>query len=346
MKALVKTKIGDGFVEIRDMPEPKPSKNQVKINVKYAGICGSDLHIYHNDIDIPINPPVIIGHEFSGVIESMGENVQGWTIGERVVSETAYSYCGTCYNCIEGYYNLCDSRKTLGYWYNGVFAPHTIVPFERIHKLPECLSFEEGALLEPLACVVHAVEEHAQIKAGDIALVTGPGPIGLMTMQVARANGAEVIVTGKEADAQRLKTAESLGAMKTVNIDHEDLQSVLEDLTEGKGVDLAFECSGKEGGVSICIKALRKRAQFIQIGVLGTLLERMDFERISFREIRTTGSFGSRKANWIKAIQLAEKGKVKLKPLIGEQFRLDDWEKAFAMYERKDSMKILFDPNL
>ena len=116
MKALVKYQSGDGFMELRDVPEPKPEAGQVKIEVARTGICGSDLHIYHNDIDIPIRPPVVTGHEFSGTIVEIGAGVEGWKVGDRVVSETAFSYCGVCLHCREGYYNLCNQRRTLGYW--------------------------------------------------------------------------------------------------------------------------------------------------------------------------------------------------------------------------------------
>ena len=119
MKALVKYQKGEGNMEIRDIPEPTVAKDQIKIEVRAAGICGSDLHIYHDDIAIPLNPPVVTGHEFSGVIAALGEGVTGWNVGDRVVSETAYSFCGTCNHCINGFYNLCNQRRTLGYWYNG-----------------------------------------------------------------------------------------------------------------------------------------------------------------------------------------------------------------------------------
>lgn len=346
MKALVKYDMGPGNLEVRDLPEPAPEKNQVKIHVQYAGVCGSDLHIYHSDINIPVRPPVVIGHEFSGVIDEIGDEVEGWSKGDRAVSETAFSYCGECYNCIEGYYNLCDSRRTLGYWYNGVFASHTVVPAKRLHALPDTISFEEGALLEPLACVVHAFEDLADIKPWDVVLITGPGPIGLMALQIAAAAGARVIIGGKSIDARRLKIAESLGAKRALIVEEGRTVEAVKDLTGGRGADIAFECSGTEAGLKECLNNLRKRAQFVQIGVFGKILDQLDFERISFREVRATGSFGSRRANWNTAISLVKEGKVNLKPLIGAKMALDNWEEAFSLYEKKESMKILFDPNI
>ncbi|MDW7658369.1 MAG: alcohol dehydrogenase catalytic domain-containing protein, partial [Bacillota bacterium] len=155
MKGLVKYDLGPGNLEIRDLPIPVPGADEVQIEVKAAGICGSDLHIYHSDIAIPIRPPVVIGHEFSGVVSAVGEGVVDLNPGDRVVSETAYTFCGRCSQCITGFYNLCPERHTLGYWYNGVFASHTVVPAARIHRLPESIDDLSGAMIEPLACVTH-----------------------------------------------------------------------------------------------------------------------------------------------------------------------------------------------
>ena len=151
MKALVKYASGSGNMEIRDMPVPHAGPGQIKIKVMEAGICGSDLHIYHSDIAIPINPPVITGHEFSGIVEEVGEGVSGFKPGDPVVSETAYDYCGKCDFCREGWYNLCIERKTLGYWYNGIFTKYTVVPADRVHHIPEGVSFTAAAMTEPVS---------------------------------------------------------------------------------------------------------------------------------------------------------------------------------------------------
>ena len=149
MKALRKYAAEPGNMRIEDVPEPTPGPGMIKIEVKKAGICGSDLHIYHSDIAIPVRPPVTTGHEFSGVIAELGEGVEGFEVGQRVVSETAFSYCGTCDYCREGYYNLCNQRRTLGYWYDGIFTNYTVVPAGRVHLIPEGVSDLEAAMTEP-----------------------------------------------------------------------------------------------------------------------------------------------------------------------------------------------------
>lgn len=265
MKALVKFEAGPGNLEIRDIPEPMAGPGQVKIEIREAGICGSDLHIYHSDIAIPVNPPVVIGHEFSGVISEIGEGVTGWKIGDRVVSETAYHYCGVCDYCREGFYNLCVERRTLGYWFNGVFTNYTVVPAGRVHRIPDNVSFTAAAMTEPLACVAHAIYDLTTIKPNDLVLVSGPGAIGLMAMQIAKAFGARVIVSGTNVDTERLEMAKSLGADYTVNVQQESLAERINALSNNYGADVVLECSGNGFAVDAAINVVKKRGWFTQI---------------------------------------------------------------------------------
>jgi len=343
MKALVKYAKGDGNMEIRDVPEPVAGKEQIKIEVKAAGICGSDLHIYHDDIVIPLNPPVVTGHEFSGVIAEVGEGVTGWNVEDRVVSETAYEFCGTCEYCINGFYNLCNRRKTLGYWYNGAFTQYTVVPAARAHRLPDNVDFVGGALTEPLACVTHAVLELTQITAGDVVLVTGPGAIGLMTMQVAKAQGATVIVAGMARDLKRLEVAQQLGADYIVNLQEKDLFDEINAITNSRGTDIILECSGSGRAAGDGLLAVKKGGQFTQIGLFNKPIT-IDFEKIAVREIKVTGSFGSRWTSWEKALQLMAQEKIHLRPLVSDIFSITEWEKAFTMFEEKKGLKIVLTP--
>ncbi|MFQ3620226.1 MAG: zinc-binding dehydrogenase [Spirochaetales bacterium] len=343
MKGLVKYAAGPGNMELREVPEPVPKVGEVKIAVQYTGICGSDLHIYHSDIAIPVRPPVITGHEFSGTIVEVGEGVEGFKPGDRVVSETAYSYCGVCMHCREGFYNLCNQRKTLGYWFNGAFAPYTVVPAARLHPLSDSISFLEGALMEPLACIVHAVVELTHLQVGDIVLVSGPGAIGLATLQVAKAYGTKVLVTGTPVDEERLEKAKALGADWVLDVTQGKLEQVVEELTEGRGVDVVLECSGSEKALQAGIQVVRKRGQLTQIGLFGKPIS-LDFERICYKELKVTGSLGSRWSSWKKALQMVAHGQVQLKPLVSDILPLKDWKKAFDLFEAKKGLKIVLDP--
>ncbi|MBM3707948.1 MAG: sorbitol dehydrogenase, partial [Actinobacteria bacterium] len=192
MKALVKYQKGKGNMELRDIPEPFPSDDQIKIEVKAAGICGSDIHIYNDTISMPMKLPVVPGHELVGVIVDTGKKVTNWNAGDRIIAEDTYSSCGNCMYCLKGLYNLCSQRKCLGYWYNGGFEKYTVVPEERIHKLPDNLDFVEATLIQPLSCAVHAIEELIKIKNNDVILITGPGVIGLSCLQVLKTYNATV----------------------------------------------------------------------------------------------------------------------------------------------------------
>lgn len=328
---------------IRNVPEPAAGKEQVKIEVKAAGICGSDLHIYHDDIAISLNPPVITGHEFSGVVAEVGEGVTEWNIGDRVVAEARYTSCGKCEYCINGFDNLCDHKKALGYWFNGVFTKYTVVPAARVHRLPDRVDFLAGALIEPLACVVHAVLELTHITVGDVVLVTGPGAIGLLAMQVAKAQGATVIVAGIAKDIERLKLAKKLGATAIVNVAQQDLLDEVYAMTDSQGVDIVLECSGNEKAVNDGLLAIKKRGQFTQIGLFGKPVT-LDFEKICFKEIKVTGSSASRRVSWGKALQLAAQGKVQLKALVSDVLPVTEWKRAFTMFEEKKGLKLVLTP--
>ena len=343
MKALVKYAKGEGNMEIRDVPEPVAGKDQITIEVKATGICGSDLHIYHDDIVIPLRPPVVTGHEFSGVIADVGEGVSGWKVGDRVVSETAYEFCGTCEYCITGFYNRCNQRKTLGYWYNGAFTRYTVVPAARVHRLPDNVDFVAGALTEPLACVTHAVLELTQITVGDVALITGPGAIGLMTMQVAKVQGATVIIAGTAKDVERLAVAQQLGADNTVNVQEQNLLEKIHALTNSRGVDVVLECSGNEKAVDDGFLAVKKGGRFTQIGLFSKPIT-IDFEKIAVKEIKATGSFGSRWTSWEKALRLMAQEKVQLRPLVSDVLPITEWKHAFTMFEEKKGLKLVLTP--
>ena len=171
MKAVVKYAVGPGNVELREVPKPSPGRGEVLVAVKAAGICGSDLHIYHGDIQLLLRTPVVMGHEFTGVIAELGAEVEGLHVGQRVTCETAARTCGHCWACRTGWYNACGQKELLGYIFDGGFAPYCAVPARLIHPLPEGVDFVAGALGEPLACCVHAIGELAGVWAGETVLI-------------------------------------------------------------------------------------------------------------------------------------------------------------------------------
>ena len=234
MKGVVKYARGEGFVELRDFEERPLATNQVKIEVKASGICGSDLHLYHDTINYNIRTPVVLGHEFSGIVVEKGSQVEdGVEIGDRVTAEPTIFNCGRCRYCLSEYYNLCEERQVMGYWHHGSFAPYCNARF--VHKLPENVSFESGALTELLACCVHSVTEQAGVAAGDFVAITGPGPVGLFAALVALAEGGTVILCGTSRDRERLSLAEALGVHYSIDVEQHDAVERVRELTGGYG---------------------------------------------------------------------------------------------------------------
>ena len=343
MKALFKTATGPGHMALREAPRPSAGPGQVLIEVQAAGICGSDLHIRAWDIKIPMHPPMITGHEFSGAIVELGEGVEGWHVGDRVSGEPSYSICGACRYCRTGAYNLCANRKVLGYWADGAFAEYIRVPVERLHRLPARISYREGAMLEPLACCVHGALELTRIDPDELVIVTGPGAIGLLTMQVAKACGARVVVIGTGVDEPRLAVARALGADHVINLAEHDPHELVMDLTGGLGADVVLECSGAPPAVDAGLGLVRKQGRYTQIGLFGKPVT-VDFERIAYQELQVTGSFAQRWTAWIRALTLVEGGAIQLAPLISDVLPLAAWEQGFGKLERKEGLKIILEP--
>lgn len=343
MKALVKYARGEGNMEIREIPEPSPDANQVKIEVKAAGICGSDIHIYHDDIDIPMKPPFVVGHEFCGVIAEAGPAVSKWHVGDRVTSETAFSVCERCAYCRTGHYNLCKERKAIGFWFDGAFTNHVIMPGKRVHRLPDNVDFISGALCEPLSIVTHGVIELSHVEAGDTVLVSGVGAIGLLAAQVSRAEGARVIISGTSLDLNRFDLAKSLGFEELVNIQEQDLLEFVHEATEGIGVDVVLECSGAPEAARMGLDVIKKQGVYAQIGLFGKPFE-LNFEQIAYKELRVSGSFSQIWTAWDICLKLLERGIVQTRPLVTDTFPISQWKEAFSKFESKESTKVVLKP--
>lgn len=341
MQAVVKTERGPGHVALKEMPEPRAGAGQVKIAVRAAGICGTDLHIVQDEF--PSWPPVILGHEFAGTVAAVGEGVEGLAVGDPVVAQTPAVWCGCCRYCLTGHLLMCAAKRSIGYGVDGAFASHIVVPAGTVHRLPPKMDLEAAALCEPAACAVRAVCERAQIAAGDRVLVTGAGPIGLLVMQAAMAQGARVCLTGTRADAQRLQVARDLGTNLVVDVDREDLREALRGLAEAEGVDWAFECSGAPAALETCLRALRRQGCLVQVGLFGRRFE-SDYEQVAMKELTLLGSYGHVHSSWRRAIALIADGRIRTHPLITAVLPLTHWEEAFRRAEAKDGVKFLLRP--
>lgn len=344
MRALVKYDKGKGFLEVRDVKKPVANAGQVVIKVKYAGICGTDMHIYKDDGGYKFNPPVTLGHELSGTIDSVGEGVSSELIGKKVVSETFYSTCGTCYHCRNGRRNLCDNRISIGSGTNGAMAEYVVVPENCIHVIPDSLSLKEASLAEPFTCCVKAIYDGIDLKASDRVVITGPGPIGLLCMQIIKSCGCKVMVLGIDKDAKKLELAKQMGAdYVAFSNNNEEAMASIKEAFGDLGPDYVFECSGAEPAVNLCLKCVRKGGTYVQVALFGRPMT-VDFNSIVMREIHIVGSFSQNSIWWDKALQLlTEQDNIKMEQLISGVYSLDNWQEAFDKAIGGEGLKYILD---
>ena len=343
MQGIVKFARGSGHVELRPLENRPLPDHQVRIEVRATGICGSDLHVFHDTINYNIRTPVVMGHEFSGVVIEKGAAVGNHiSVGDRVTGEPSIDICGHCDYCLSEHYNLCPDRKVMGYWHDGCFAPYCDATF--VHKLPETVGFEAGALTELLACCVHSVTEQAGVIAGDFVAVTGPGPVGLFSALVALAEGGTVALLGTQRDEDRLRLAEELGVQHAINIDEFDAVERVRELTAGYGADVVVECAGVAPAMRLALDLVRKRGRVSQMGLPGKPIE-IDFEKIAYKELQVSGGIGQRRPAWKRALRLMESGRIPSEKLITHHLRLADWQDAFTLAERQEGIKLMFMPS-
>lgn len=340
MKAVVKVRADSPELVLREVKEASlPESGFARVKVAAAGICGTDLHIL--DGSYSSKPPVVMGHEVSGTVVELSPDIPQTWMGRRVALETFYSTCGVCEYCRSGQINLCENRLSIGSGVDGGFAESIIVPFKNLHELPPGLDLTAAALCEPLACVCQSLfSPSPAVGAGDRVLVMGPGAVGILAAQVARAAGGDVVVVGVAADEPRLSVARSLGfATRLAPVE-------LDSLPEKwfRGADVIIECSGNGSAMSSGLSLVRKRGRYVQMGQTGDPVL-VPLAQVSFKELVITGGFASTPPSWARAMKLLESGLVDLAPLVGNRYRLEDWAEAFKATRDGDGIKAVFVPS-
>lgn len=339
MRALVKTKPGKGNLELMEMPKPAPKPTEVLIKVKACGICGTDLKI--QDGDFYAETPVIIGHEFSGVVEETGEEVTCAKKGDRVVCEQHSGACGKCSFCLAGKRHLCPHKRSPGYLSDGAFAEYICMDESLVHGIPDNMSFNEAAVIEPMAIAAHALFEKIGIGGGLNAVILGCGPIALLTLQILKACGtAKVYVTGIDADEDfRFKKAIEYGAAEVINVMKTDAVRTVRELTDG-GAELVIDLSGAPSAIRQGIDMLRKDGNFCAIGLPHTNVE-IDWAATVLKATNIFFSYSSGFSTWEKCIELIAGGCIKLSDFTRAVYTLDNWEKAFSRARSEDAMKVI-----
>ena len=341
MRAVVKRKPELG-IEFAEVPKPRINPDEVLIEVKAAAICGSDLGIYdYTPAYSKMRLPVVMGHEFSGRIAETGLQVKGYVVGDKVLAESVKS-CGTCVYCHSGQENLCEASTLFGIHTDGGMAEYVAVPYKLLHRLPDELSYEAGALIEPLSNALHFVKDCTPVRLGDFAVVQGCGPIGLFSAQLFRLAGAEVIVTGVNVDAERFKIAGQLG-LETMNVEKEDLSKLVWEKTGGRGADIAFIATGAPSAVAQATQIVKKRGWITVIGIFGKPVE-VPMTQVVRREITMSGAYDAKRENFDQSITLAKSGAVKVEELITHRLPLRKAEEAFEAAKSRVGCKVEFIP--
>ncbi len=353
MKAALWYEKGD--VRVEEIDEPKILKDSVKIKVKWCGICGSDLHEYlGGPIFIPVGQPhplsgnkapVVLGHEFSGEVVEVGEGVTKFKSGDRVLVEPIVA-CGKCPACLEGKYNLCSSLGFHGLCGSGGgLAEYTVFPEEFIHKIPDDMSYEQAALVEPMAVALHSIRM-ANFKAGDTALVLGSGPIGLATIECLKSAGARLVIV-LQRKSIRQEYAKKAGADVVLDPNEVDIVEEVKKLTDGVGVDASFETTGAKIGFDIGVNSLKYAGTMVITSIWENEIS-FNPNLLVFTEKNIVGTIAYRH-EFPSTIALMSDGRIKAEGYITKRILLDDIVKegfgALTGPEKKKHVKILVTPD-
>jgi L-iditol 2-dehydrogenase len=326
MKALVKTRPGVGNLEITDVEEPAPAPGWVLLSIRYAGVCGTDLHIAADRH--PSYPPVVLGHEFVGAVAALGEGVTGWSVGDRVVCEPHALHCGRCDLCRRGLIRLCPEKRAPGWGIDGAFAPYVCVPANLMHRVPAEVSDERAAVCEPSAVAARAVNR-VGIGAGDDVAVFGPGPIGIVAALIATARGAgRVVLVGRASSAGRMRLASELG---------------IQTGTRAEGMfDVVVDTTGSNAAANAGIAMLRRAGRFVTLGV-GDDTFAVPWRDALFKSVDLKFSFSSGFEDWRAVLALMRRGALPTERLT-TVFDLADWKRAFASAGDRSVTKALLRP--
>jgi alcohol dehydrogenase/L-iditol 2-dehydrogenase len=328
-------------VELREIPVPEIGDGEILLQVGAVSVCGSDVHQAHKTHSWPVNVPVVLGHEFGGTVAGLGHGVRGFREGDRVVCETAAVICGECMLCRSGRYNLCPSRKGFGYGVDGAMAKFVRVPARCLHHIPDSLPFDIACLTEPHAVAYQAMCVNSMIRPGDLVVVLGPGPIGLLCARMAALSGANpLIVAGVTADAARLEVARALGATHIVDLLKENLTEVVHSHAP-EGADLVCDATGASRALDDALKLARPDGQVIKVGWSPEAVV-VDMNPLVHKNVRLQGSFSHNYPVWERVIHLLDRGLTLPQAIVGLRAPLEQWREAFdAMHDRRVIKSVL-----
>lgn len=327
-------------IEFRQVETPTPQKGQVLVRIRRIGICGSDIHVYHGKHPFT-RYPITQGHEVSGEIAALGEGVTGLRLGQKVTIEPQV-VCGACHPCRHGKYNLCENLKVMGFQTTGTASEYFAVDQQKITPLPDEMSYDQGAMIEPLAVAVHAVRRFGDIQGQRVA-VLGAGPIGNLVAQTAKGMGAHsVMIT--DISQLRLDLAQKCGVDYCVNTKERDFGQALVDCFGPDKADVIYDCAGNDLTMDQAIQNARKGSAIILVAVFAARAH-VDLAVLNDHELDLNTTMMYRHPDYLTAIQLVNDKKVLLDPLMSRHFPFKDYQAAYEYIDshREDTMKVLID---
>ena len=316
-------------VELREIPVPEIDDADVLLDVQAVGVCGSDLHQFTGKHSWKVNYPVVLGHEFSGVVAKAGRNVRGFEEGDRVVSETAAVIDESSPFVRQGLYNLDPNRLGFGYGVNGAMTRYAKVPQRCLHHIPDQLPFEQAALTEPCCVAYNAMCVNSHIRPGDSVAIIGPGPIGLLCALMAKISGAgHLAVIGIPADAHRLEVAKNLGADTVLGAQGEDVTAWVKGFGDGYGVDLVIDAAGVAATLKLALDIVRPAGQITKVG-WGPQPLNFSLDPLVQKAVTLQGSFSHNWPIWEKVIGLLASRQLNLDLVLNRVSPLTEWREAF-----------------
>lgn len=329
-----------GEIVFREIPVPEVGEKDVLIRIRKIGVCGSDIHVYHGKHPFT-SYPVTQGHEVSGDVVDFGSGVMGLSVGQKVTIEPQV-VCGKCYPCRHGKYNLCEELKVMGFQTTGTASTYFAVDQSKVTPIPEELSFDEGAMIEPLAVAVHAVSRVGDISGMNVA-VLGAGPIGNLVAQTAKGMGAAKVMITDVSDF-RLELAKTCGVDAAVNTRSTDFGQAMIDCFGPDKADVIYDCAGNDITMGQAISCARKGSTIILVAVYAGMAH-VDLAVLNDHELDLNTTMMYRHEDYVRAIELVSQKKIQLRPLMSKTFAFSDYLKAYQFIDanREQTMKVLID---
>ncbi len=329
MPAVVQFELSKGAVELREMPVPEIGDDEILMRVRGVGVCGSDVHQYHNTQSWSVRVPVILGHEFCGEVAKLGKHVVGFREGDRVASETAAEIDFASPLTRQGMYNLDPGRRGFGYEIHGAMAEYVKVPARLLHRIPKNVPFEVAALTEPCCVAFQATVVNARVKPGDVVVVIGPGPIGLLCASMARLSGAgHVILAGISRDRSRMDTGLRAAATLAVDTQQQEMKSVLAGVGDGLGADVVIDSTGASASLKNALEWVRPAGHITKVG-WGPEPMGFSMDSLVKKAVTLQGSFSHTWPAWERVLAMLGSGQLDPRPYLSKVSGLDAWKDCF-----------------